>query len=265
MKNPFATLLSRLSVGRKLMLIYVLDLSTVIFVSGILINEKYIAIDFARQELAGNAYIAALRQPLIEAAAIHATPSAPRIGSVLAAAVRGAETHHGANMDTAALSGAFAAKLEEDASAAIADARASKGSALTDGRELVNRIGNKSNLILDPDLDSYYTMSLILLRYPELLETVRDITAQMNDLVASARPISGETQTRFFVLEGRLDAVAKGIGSDFVEAFAGSSDDRLKTALDPQRVQLLAGIDAFRTAARAMLEPGAGNARFPRC
>jgi hypothetical protein len=43
--------LGRLSVSRKLTLIYLLDLTAVIFISGILINEKYLAIDFARKEI----------------------------------------------------------------------------------------------------------------------------------------------------------------------------------------------------------------------
>ena len=38
------------------------------------------------------------------------------------------------------------------------------------GKALITRIGNQSNLILDPDLDSYYTMSLVVLRFPELWE-----------------------------------------------------------------------------------------------
>ena len=45
--------LGRLSVGRKLTLIYLLDLTAVIYVSGILIHEKYLAIDFARKEIVG--------------------------------------------------------------------------------------------------------------------------------------------------------------------------------------------------------------------
>ena len=49
MPGPLVRMLSRLSVGRKLLLIYLLDLSAVIFISGILINEKFIAIDFARK------------------------------------------------------------------------------------------------------------------------------------------------------------------------------------------------------------------------
>jgi hypothetical protein len=55
-------LIGRLSVGRKLILIYALDLSAVIFISTILISEKFIAIDFARKEIVGNEYIAALRE-----------------------------------------------------------------------------------------------------------------------------------------------------------------------------------------------------------
>ena len=57
-------LIGRLSVGRKLILIYALDLTAVIFVSGILINEKFIAIDFARKEIVGNQYISVVREAL---------------------------------------------------------------------------------------------------------------------------------------------------------------------------------------------------------
>lgn len=53
MQHYFARLIGGLSVGRKLSLIYLLDLTAVIFVSGILINEKYIAIDFTQKEING--------------------------------------------------------------------------------------------------------------------------------------------------------------------------------------------------------------------
>ncbi|NEX62952.1 hypothetical protein, partial [Noviherbaspirillum galbum] len=51
-------LVGSLTVARKLALIYMLDLTAVLFVSGILIREKYIAIDFAKKELVGSHYIA---------------------------------------------------------------------------------------------------------------------------------------------------------------------------------------------------------------
>src|SRR6185295_10656503 len=64
----FVRALARLSVGKKLLLIYLLDLTAVIFISSILINEKYIAINFARDELRGNAYITTVRDALIDTA-----------------------------------------------------------------------------------------------------------------------------------------------------------------------------------------------------
>ncbi|HEY9238678.1 MAG TPA: hypothetical protein VIP10_07575, partial [Burkholderiaceae bacterium] len=63
--SPLVRRLADLSVGKKLLLIYLLDLSTVIFISSILIHEKYIAIDFSRKELAGTAYIDALRPTMV--------------------------------------------------------------------------------------------------------------------------------------------------------------------------------------------------------
>ena len=248
MLRPFTKLLSRLSVGRKLLLIYLLDLSAVIFISGILIHEKYIAIDFARKERAGNEYIMALREPLLAAADGRA--AAP---DAMARAVREAEDRFGAGMDSATLADTFAMALARPTDDAAP---------LAAGRALVTRVGNKSNLILDPDLDSYYTMSLVLLRYPELVDVAREITAAMQATVATGAPMTTEMQTRYFILEGRLDAVSKSIASDFGEAFSGSADGRLKAALDPQRAALMTGIEAFRKAARAMLSAGAGDAQL---
>ncbi len=68
MQNPFIRLLARLRVGRKLLLIYLLDLTAVIYISGILIQEKYIAIDFAQKEITGNHYIATVRDALCDVA-----------------------------------------------------------------------------------------------------------------------------------------------------------------------------------------------------
>lgn len=63
--KPFITWLGRLSVSRKLTLIYLLDLTTVIFISGILIHEKYLSIDFTRKEIIGVAYSDSVRDVLL--------------------------------------------------------------------------------------------------------------------------------------------------------------------------------------------------------
>ena len=231
-------LLGRLSVSRKLMLIYLLDLIAVIYVSGILINEKFIAIDFARKELAGSAYLAEVRDVLIGLASPQATDVA-----ALARRIASAEQQHGRGMGSAEPATALTTSLQAlAASPASPSAAALRRQVMDHARELVTRIGNQSNLILDPDLDSYYTMSLVLLRYPELLE----VAARM----AERRP-PGETipaaSTRQHVLEGRLDAVARGIATDHAEAFAASTPV-LRQALQPGQARLAAAIEAFREA-----------------
>ena len=102
--NPFFRLLSRLSVGRKLMLIYVLDLTAVIFVSSILINEKFIAIDFTRKEIAGNSYVAAMHGGLVEAVLLTTAAGPAGAHSIAlgrhAAALAHAEQAHGAGLQS---------------------------------------------------------------------------------------------------------------------------------------------------------------------
>ena len=58
---------------------------------------------------------------------------------------------------------------------------------LREGRELLTTVGNQSNLILDPDLDSYYVMSLVVLRFPELLQAVHDTVSFLNAGAIAAR------------------------------------------------------------------------------
>ena len=151
--------LGRLSVGRKLMLIYLLDLSAVIYVSSILIHEKYLSIDFTRKEIVGTTYAAVVRDGLLGRflpADLQPLPVAQALERL--AQVRQA---HDAQLQTTQASQEFADTLQ-----ALAPLSPQEGAALSrlrnqllrDGRELLTTVSNQSNLILDPDLDSYYLM-----------------------------------------------------------------------------------------------------------
>ena len=84
MQNYLSRLIGGLSVGRKLALIYFLDLTAVIFVSGILINEKYIAIHFTDKEIAGAHYIAAVSRSLVPLAQGPQAPSSAATAATMA-------------------------------------------------------------------------------------------------------------------------------------------------------------------------------------
>lgn len=248
MLQVFTRRLSRLSVGKKLLVIYLLDLTAVIFISGILINEKFIAIDFGRKEMAGTAYINRIQPSLLTIAGWR------KDAAVAASALEKAEQEHGQGMQSDAASAEFRAEIARMQQAPAAERAAAARRAFEAGRALVTRVGNQSNLILDPDLDSYYTMSLILLRFPELLDLSSSIGLQLHE--AGARPLSSsEAHTRYFILEGRIDAIAAGIKSDYSEAFAAATGP-LKQGLDASRVRLEAGITRFRQAGRAALDNG---------
>ena len=235
-------LIGHLSVGRKLILIYALDLTAVIFVSGILINEKFIAIDFARKEIVGNAYINVVRD------ALFAVPKEIAIRKPTAGEVRTAEARYGAAMGCRLLAEDFASRLETNSTGGVKPV-------MQAGHSLITRIGNQSNLILDPDLDSYYTMSLIVLRFPELVQLIESIRAKSAEKDRAPPGGYDRIQTEYLILEGQLDATVKGIGADYAEAVAAGKPD-FRHQMTAARDRLLAEINVFRDGAhRAINEP----------
>ena len=217
-------------------LIYALDLTAVIFVSGILINEKFIAIDFARKEIVGNQYIAVVRE------ALFAPQSGPKAYD--SNKLRDAELDFGEGMD----SGELVAQLVQRI-----DTREPTLRPLTiqAARALIIRLGNQSNLILDPDLDSYYTMSLIVMRFPELFELIEQIRARTVEKATT--PFErNRLQTTYLILEGQLDAVVKGIDTDYAEAISAAQPG-VRQELGSAREALLAAINRYRDNAHRVI------------
>ena len=254
MQSKLSRWLGHLSVGRKLTLIYLLDLTAVIFVSGILIHEKYLAIDFARKEIAGTAYTEAVRQNLM-AAFLDSRSAA--LDSKAIAGLQNAREQYDERLRTEAMASRFTetlTSLQSTPSGAKSD-RASgvkQGALLAQGRALLTTIGNQSNLILDPDLDSYYVMSLAVLRFPELLQVLHDA----HDFMQSwGLPQNGKNQAaQLLTLVGRLDAVLTGMESDYDQAWAAGSP-QLTRALKDTRTALHTRARGFQDA----LEEAANN------
>lgn len=247
--------ISNLSVAKKLLLIYLLDLSAVIFITSILIHEKYLAIDFSRKEIAGNHYIAAARESvfaLIESADAgreeHRQSAAARQDELkrVTRALVEAEERYGRGLHT----GQFQHELvhtirtiiTEDESNASGEPRALHAKAITAAMQLIARIGDQSNLILDPDLDSYYTMSLVLLRFPEMVSLLLDHGKRTQESMASAGAGNKHSRLGLLVMEGRLAAAQKAIDSDFNAAFRNDPSGRLKERLGQSHARLISSL-----------------------
>jgi len=217
--KPFLTLLGRLSVSRKLTLIYLLDLITVIYISGILVHEKFLAIDFARKEIVGVAYERSVRQ-LVLPALIESTVNAAQSDAPLRL-FNDQRLLHDEALKTAQASQALdqAWRVYAQSTKHLPAQR----QPMIDGtRTLLTTVANQSNLILDPDLDSYYCMSLTVLRFPELTAVLNETAVAMHQ---ASQPAPGaELQaTQLLILAGRLDAIRQGISADYLQAYTAGS------------------------------------------
>jgi len=235
------------------MLIYLLDLTAVIYISGILIHEKFIAIDFAHKEVQGNAYAAPVRDTLLDLARFGTGDVSAQTLLQHVPALSSTNRDWGEGLGSGALTDSLVSAVQATAAAAPASAAGAINVALGRGRNLMTRVGNQSNLILDPDLDTYYTMSQVVLRYPELLQLVQDLGDVPSDSTDTSTASEQNIRTRFLILEGRLDAAAQGTASDNSEALA-AGDSTLTQRLVPLQRRLVTAIEAFRNASRRMHE-----------
>jgi len=253
MLGLFARFVGRLPVGRKLLLIYLLDLSAVIYVSGILINEKYIAINFARKEVAGSAYIADVRE-VLTTLAVPIVPDAKGKASAKAPATEDyarwiallelAQQRYGEGMSSQDTSTELIRRLQK-LQGQTSMTNPQYQTIQDAGRELITRLGNQSNLILDPDLDSYYTMSLLVLRFPELQDLIGSLASKSVEYVNSVGEERAVLLNEMLISEGRLAATIKGIKSDYAEALA-AGPTQLRDALAPSFNVLFAALEQFQ-------------------
>ncbi|MGB4061837.1 MAG: EAL domain-containing protein [Burkholderiaceae bacterium] len=230
------------------MLIYLLDLTAVIYVSGILIHEKFQSIDFTRKEIVGTVYTQAVSAELM-AAFLPASRTAPGLAPVRAEHDDLLRTEAAATAFTQAMAG-----LSTHADAAA------QSQLLRTGRDLLTTVGNQSNLILDPDLDSYYVMSLAVLRFPELLQVLHDTQLLLQPQFG--RRGTQDLSAQRLTVAGRLDAVLQGMEADYNQAWM-AGDSVLQANLQTTRQALMAEARAFLTEVRALAEADGNAASDP--
>ncbi len=147
-----------LRTSTKLFLLCAIFAGAIILATYSLIEEKQIAIGFVRKELAGTQYLDALRgvyRALLADASQGAQPQAS-LDAVLEALPK-AEAESGGSLHTVALAENLATTVRKLASAVPGpEKRTLTVEVLAGARDLATRVGDESNLALDPDLNSYY-------------------------------------------------------------------------------------------------------------
>jgi signal transduction histidine kinase len=231
-----------------------------------LVAEKQIAIEFARKELVGSRYLAAVRniyaavltRPPIDAAAAPPGGKADDVLRTLAsaqAAARGTlQTGELAQELTGSLRLLWAGHLEGVAANAFAL------DALASARQLISRIADDSNLALDPDLDSYHIQDLVTRKLPEFLSQLGEVQILSREAAAAGTP-SSEQKVRFQVLEGLLRATAADVRGNLTAAYRGNPDGSLRKALDGEVVTMMLTTNAYLGGVSANLAAGGSGGR----
>ena len=174
-----------LTVARKLIVLGVVFSLPIAVLLYLLIKEQNIAIEFGQQERKGVEYIKPVRQLLHD---MQKHQIAFLIGSADAAAlekqieedIRSAQlvdARYGKEFKTTHALVGLAEKWSSTRSLILRSSSSGKPESINSAYDdlvgktilpLIIQAGNTSNLILDPDLDSYYAMDTVITKLPEL-------------------------------------------------------------------------------------------------
>lgn len=134
-------------------------------------------------------------------------------------------------------------------------------------RALIDAVGDGSNLLLDPDLDSFYVMDTAVVRLPEVLELSRKLGADARALAGKIDLSKGDYATRLIDL-GKLRAGVEGVERGLGKAFAANAGPTRQALTEPLQTfvstyaRLFANADAILQAHEARRRPEAETASF---
>jgi diguanylate cyclase (GGDEF)-like protein/PAS domain S-box-containing protein len=256
LSEHFATFrrLRRFSVGERLLLILGLQLLALMVVAGILAREQFNSLRQTQSQAAGLAHVSALRELLLDTGEWAAGRDDVRERlSQHQHAVRGHTDALQSQIDRYVSSDEVGDRLAQLLSADAAGRGSAALALLRAGREATLSAANASGMVLDAELPSYYTMSLVAMRYPELVQAV-SASSQMLRKAAEAGVPDTEVRVRLLTMEGRLEALAQGIAADHAQAMA--ADASLRRSLTERLSAMEAALEEYRWAAARMAEPG---------
>jgi signal transduction histidine kinase len=221
-----------------------------------LIAEKQIAIQFVRKELVGVEHLRVLRG--IYASLLKEGPGgSQRAGTGNADEtlnrLAAASSVDSGQLDTAALERALGDAIDKLASAEDRDQRpALVAGALTAARNLAARIGDDSNLTLDPDLDSFYIQNIAVTKMPTLLSEIGEMQSAL-ETPAPGPPAPETPAVRILVLDGMIRSTLEEIKKDLQASYRGGNGARLRQALDADLQTMIAAANAYLDTVKASL------------
>ena len=223
--------LKSLRTSTKLLLLCSVFIGALAVVTYSLVAERQIAIHFVRKELVGFDRMESVRGVYVALLTAH-----PNAFSAAKAAVGRL-----VNLDLPDSNQSDIASVEHSLAEVIDKLEASpdneqKGAlwvdALIAARNLASRIGDDSNLTVDPDLDSFYVEDVVVVKMPTLLSQIGELHSELE--MSSSTPSGSETVVvRALLLDGMIQSTLEGIQRDLQASYRGRSGEQLQKTLDP--------------------------------
>jgi signal transduction histidine kinase/DNA-binding response OmpR family regulator len=257
---PARAVLDRLKYPQKFALISLLFILPLGVVMYLLISEINDRIGFARKEMGGNQYLRPLRAMQEHAGQSRFFAKAYAEGNVTLrpdlirqqaeidahfAALEKVEKEYGASLNTAHKFGALKENWrflkERTLALQAADVDGLYNKFQTDLRDLMAHVGDTSNLILDPDLDTFYLMDTVLLKLPEgadLLTQARLLGRGILLRKASIAEERNEATRLAGLLQSNLEQTRASMGVAFKNNPAQNLKPRLGEALQAYEAAL---------------------------
>ncbi len=119
--------------------------------------------------------------------------------------------------------------------------------------DLVTEISDKSNLTLDPDMDSFYIMDTVVVKVPSTLMELSDV---YTDMMASFRDgkVSPDQHDGLMVSQARINGYIDGLKANRDKAFANNTDGSLREHLATDFDKVLDAAKTFNDEVTALLK-----------
>jgi methyl-accepting chemotaxis protein len=133
---------------------------------------------------------------------------------------------------------------------------------LGDIRALITSVGDSSNLILDPDLDTYSVMDALLLQQPELIDGPSRLRDAIDQLPAGNAQSTTDQQVKLAGDQALLRFHVQALKTDLETAYAQTKNFNKNSELQPTLAPLLARAVETSTAVADLTRPNVDHAAY---
>ncbi len=215
-----------------------------------LLQYRQNEVELLSRELVGSRYVAILRG--IYASVLTSAPNTPvplrstASSDEVLNALKVAEANSGGMMQTAELARSLAITLR--ALWSKDSARTPRASFVLDAlgviRELASRIGEDSNLALDPIPESYYLQDIVVTKLPAILSQLGEEQTLIGEIAAVGK-LSSQRHGRLLMVDGLLRSSTAELRRDLATAYRFNIDGSLKRQLDADASEMARNVGLY--------------------